>query len=187
MKGKSFLAVALVLVLVLVMAMPVFAEKPAVEGKFLDDFERADYDNSGGSISDGTGVYWQQSFGGNVLAIKDGILNADMKSGGCIRWATGNSDSFKYVLIRMKGDSNAVNNKFYTRIGDASETTKALDDGSPAEKAFSDLKGTDGKALPAVTSEFQVFVIDLEKSGLKLGGPGAANGFQLGVWQRYEA
>jgi LPXTG-motif cell wall-anchored protein len=180
-KKRNLLVATLVFALVLIMASAsAFAVQPTVEGKFLDSFERVQFavDGNNNALSDGTTIYWNGS-GANTLTIKDGVLSAAMQTGGYIRWATNNADSFKYVVIRIKGDSTATNDKIYTRIGVAE--SKDIDDGTTAEHSLADLKGPDGKALPAVTNEWQDLVVDLEQNGLKLGG--GSNAFQLGTWQ----
>jgi LPXTG-motif cell wall-anchored protein len=178
---KRNLAVALVVAVVLIMSvLPVYAAQPTVAGKYLDSFDRDKLavDASNNTLSDGTTIYWNQS-GAGTFAISDGILNAKMDKGGYFRFATNNSDEFKYVIIRIKGDKDAVNDKIYTRLGVAEN--KDIDDGSPFEKAMSDLKGPDGKAIPAITSDWQDIVIDMAKNGLKFGG--GSNAFQIGSWQ----
>jgi LPXTG-motif cell wall-anchored protein len=178
MKKKNLLAVSLVLVIVVLMSiMPAYAAAPTVDGKYLDDFERADFLGSSIALADGTTIYWNGA-GANSLSITDGILNANMENGGYIRWATNNDKSYKYVVIRIKGDSNAVNDKIYTRIGVAEKGM--IDDGSKAEKALSKLLGPDGNPVPAITDQFQDIVIDLAANGLELGG--GSDAFQLGTW-----
>ena len=180
MKKRNLLVITLVMVLMLVMtSFPVFADKPTTAGKFLDNFDRAEWAASNLKLSDDTLIYWNQS-GAGTFSIVDGVLNAKMNEGGYYRFATNNTDNFKYVVLRIKGNSSAVNDKIYTRIGVAEK--KAIDDDAArGDKSFTQIIGPDGKAIPKVTSEWQTIVIDVAKSGFSLGG--GSNAFQIGAWQ----
>lgn len=182
MRKRSYLAAVLVLALVFILAaLPVYAETPKVEGKFLDSFDREKLavDGTNNLLADDTNIYWSQS-GAGTFSISDGALNAKMDDGGYYRFATNNTDSFKYVIIRIKGDSSAVNDKIYVRLGPA-EKGDIDDNAARGDKSLSQLVGSDGATLPAVSSDWQDMVIDVAASGFKLGD--GSNGFQIGSWQ----
>lgn len=107
-------------------------------------------------------------------------MNAVMEDGGFFRFATNNTDSFKYVILRIKGDKDAVNDKIYIRLGPA-EKGDIDDNAARGDKSMSQLKGPDGAALAAVSSDWQDLVINVDASGFKLGG--GSNAFQIGSWQ----
>ena len=182
MKKRSLFLMALTMAFSLTVAsVSVLAEEPSVSGKYLDSFDRAQLavDGSNNTLSDGTLIYWNGQ-GAGTFSIADGVLNAQMNDGGYYRFATNNSESFKYVVIRIKGDDRAVNDKIYTRIG-AAETGAIDDNAQRGDKSFAQLKAPDGQPIPAVSKEWQEITIDVAQSGFSLGG--GSNGFQIGSWQ----
>jgi hypothetical protein len=182
MRKRKLLAMALTLAFTFVStSLSVLAAEPAVEGNYLDNFERAEVAVSGANntLSDGTVIYWNGA-GAGTFAISEGVLNAQMNEGGYYRFATNNDKSFKYVIIRIKGDDRAVNDKIYARIG-AAETGAIDDNAQRGDKSFAQLKGPSGEAIPAVSTEWQDIVVDVAQSGFTLGG--GSNGFQIGTWQ----
>ncbi|WP_163192337.1 hypothetical protein [Clostridium thermarum] len=182
MRKRKLLATALTLAFTLVStSLSVLAAEPAVEGNYLDDFERTEVAVNGenNTLSDGTSIYWNGA-GAGTFSISDGVLNAKMNEGGYYRFATNNDKTYKYVVIRIKGDERAVNDKIYVRIGPAEKG--AIDDNAErGDKSLAQLKTPNGEAVPAVSTEWQDIVIDVEKSGFSLGG--GSNGFQIGTWQ----
>ena len=182
MKKRSLFLMALTVAFSLAAAtVSVSAVEPSVEGKYLDSFDRAQLavDGSNNTLSDGTLIYWNGQ-GAGTFSITDGVLNAQMNDGGYYRFATNNSESFKYVVIRIKGDDRAVNDRIYTRIG-AAETGAIDDNAQRGDKSFAQLKAPDGQPIPEVSKEWQDITIDIAQSGFSLGG--GSNGFQIGSWQ----
>lgn len=181
MKKRILLSTTLALSLVLG-SISAFAAAPTVPGKFIDNFERTNLtvDNATKVLKDGTTIYWNNAYTGD-FSIASGALVAKFSGAGNYRLATNDEGNWKYCVIRIKGDANAVNDKIYTRIG---ATDAAINDGTPTEHSLAVLKGPDGKVLPAITSTYQDIVIDMAKNGLAF-GPGG-NEFQIGTWQAME-
>jgi hypothetical protein len=150
-----------------------------INGGIIDNFNRSSLNASNLELSDGTTIYWNQS-GAGTFSVSNGALKAKMNDGGFYRLATNNTESYKYVVIRIKGDSRAVNEKIYTRIGVA-ERGEIDDSQTRPDKSFADILGPNGKPLPKITGEWQNIVVDLSKNGFKLGG--GSNAFQIGSWQ----
>jgi LPXTG-motif cell wall-anchored protein len=183
MKKRTLLTTALALSLSLIVgSISAFAAAPTVPGKYIDNFERTNLtvDDTTKVLNDGTTIYWNNAYVGD-FSIVSGALVAKFTGGGNYRLATNDEGQWKYCVIRIKGDANAVNDKIYTRMG---ATDAAINDGTPTEHSLAVLKGPDGKVLPAITNTYQDIVIDLAKNGLAF-GPGG-NEFQIGTWQPME-
>jgi hypothetical protein len=202
MKTKSIVVVVLLLVsIVLMSAGRVRAgADPTVPGHFMDDFEREALlvPSGGWLMADGTIIYWNWKNKTSVDTIIDGVWNATFQDGGCFRFACNNAISWKYCIIRMKGNATALTTKMYIRLGAAERGD--IDDSvvvngtkvfCPTQHRLDSLLQPDGKPLPAMTSDFQDFIIDMAKSKLKFGpkdsldlcAAGCSNAFQIGTWQ----
>ena len=179
MKKRNMLVMALTLAGTMVMStFTAFAAAPSVDGRFLDDCDRAtvngaNYENHDASK---TMIYWTGNVG--TLSFSDGVLHGQFPDGGNYRFATNNGDAWKYLILRIKGDDRAKNDKIYVRMG--GKNADIEDGNSHGDTSLAALKGADGKPLPAITSEFQDLVIDVEGNGYSFGG--GANAFQIGTW-----
>jgi hypothetical protein len=167
-----------------------FAEKPPVPGALMDGFGRAQMDNAMKPNDDRQySMYWNQ-WGNGQWSIVDSACHAVCQEGAYYRFATNCDYPFKYVLLRIKGDANALNEKIYIRlgvaeVGDIEDSIKTPEDTTikvkRVDKTLAEMVDPDSQAVPQLTSEYQILVIDMEKSGFAFGG--GSNSFQIGTWQ----
>lgn len=139
----------------------VFAEDEP-EVVIFDDYNRAELGvtGEGGAYnspnSAGIAIYWIQMR--NVTAgIEDNALKLAMnKEAWFGEGVAFKNPDYKYIIMKVKGEKGGEE-KYLTINPDA-----------VGLKNFTELKGPDGKPIPAITTEYQDIVIDIAKSGIDL-------------------
>ncbi|GHU89825.1 hypothetical protein FACS1894202_08690 [Clostridia bacterium] len=119
----------------------------------VDDFNRPadELDNSGGTNSQGLDTWW---YNAESNTIADNALSfTDVHFG--IGANIPSEAAYKYLVIKIKG------------VKDGKYDDLLLNLGASNPVLFKDMKGADGKALPAITTSYQELVIDLAASGVK--------------------
>jgi hypothetical protein len=190
MKTKKFLAIAAVSAFVLVIsAMPAMSKNDAtIVGTYLDDFCRTTLAATATvTLSDGTSLYWN-GMGKGTFSIQDSVMIAVCDSFAYYRFATSGATAYPYCIFRMKGDARAKNNRVYVRIAGqpGTDTLGISDNGGVSERLMDTLVGPDSLPVPAISTDWQVFVVDMKKNGLSFGGKGNANAFQIGTHAQME-
>lgn len=127
-----------------------------------DDYNRTELGvtGNGGAYntpnSAGIAIYWIQ-MANTKAQIENNALKVSMNANGWFGEGAAIKDpAFKYIVMKVKGEKGGEE-KFLSINPDA----KGL-------KKFIELKGLDGKPLPAITKDYQNIVIDIEKSGLPI-------------------
>lgn len=164
-KKNTFLMVILIFSIfaipVLLTSVAVFAaDEPEVV--IFEDYNRPELGvtGDGGAYnspnSAGIAIYWIQMR--NVTAqIENNALKLAMdKEAWFGEGVAFKNQNYKYIIMKIKGEKGGEE-KFLTINPDA-----------VGLKKFEDLKGPDGKPVPAITQEYRDIVIDIAKSGLNL-------------------
>lgn len=139
-----------------------YALAEAKDIMLLDDYNRSDLGvtGNGGAYNTpntvGIAIYWIQ-MANTKAQIDNNALRISMDANGWFGEGAAIKDpAFKYIIMKIKGEKGGEE-KFLSINPDA----KGL-------KKFTELQGPDGKALPAITKDYQNIVIDIEKSGLPI-------------------
>ncbi len=158
---KLMLIFSMLIISVLLTSVGVFAaDEPEVV--IFEDYNRPDLGvtGEGGAYnspnSAGIAIYWIQMR--NVTAqVENNALKLAMdKEAWFGEGVAFKNPNYKYIIMKIKGEKGGEE-KFLTINPDA-----------VGLKKFSELKGPDGKPVPAITKEYRDIVIDIAKSGLDL-------------------
>lgn len=145
---KKTLITLLALVFALsVFAIPVYAAEELTSFALFDDFDRddADRDLAGGVNAEGKTVWWTNWDAGTSIEDNALKMTGEAHFGAGIDTGT----EWQYLVLIVKGDAEGI-------LVAPAGTAVALDA----------LVDADGNALPALTDEWQEWVIDIEASGL---------------------
>lgn len=135
----------------------------APEGSMLlDDYNRAalGIQGNGGAYntpnSKGITIYWIQ-MANTTAQVENNALKLQMNAKGWFGEGGAIKDpAFKYLVIKIKGEKGGE------------EKNLSLNPDAKGAVNYTDLKGSDGKPVPVITTEYQNIVIDIAKSGFKL-------------------
>jgi hypothetical protein len=163
MKGKKKRCIfALVVAFAMLTFSMTVAAAPTDSAILLDDYNRGalGVEGSGGAYnspnSKGITIYWIQ-WAKAVPTIENNALKLQMDAqgwfgeGGMIK-----DPAFKYIIIKVKGEKGGE------------EKALSINPDAKGSVNFVDLKGADGKPVPAITTDYQAIVIDIAASGFKL-------------------
>ncbi|GHV16614.1 hypothetical protein FACS189425_01230 [Clostridia bacterium] len=119
----------------------------------VDDFNRPadELDNGGGTNSQGFDTWWYNAESNTI--VDNALSFTDVHFG--VGAGVPSEAGYKYLVIKIKG------------VKDGKYDGLLLNLGAVNPVLFKDMKGPDGKALPAITTSYQELVIDLAASGVK--------------------
>lgn len=164
-KRRNLFVIALALAIIL-LNLRVWAA-PNEGPLLLDDYNRSTLgvEGNGGAYnspnSKGITIYWIQ-WANAEPAIEDNALKLKMEASGWFGEGGMIKDpAYKYIIMKVKGEKGGE------------EKELSINPDAKGSVSFKDLKGPDGNSIPAITTEYQNVVIDIEKSGFKL-----AEGFE---------
>jgi hypothetical protein len=163
-KRKSLLTLALAAAMTLI-SVGLGGVKASAAGDttmLLDDYNRPSLgvEGKGGAYntpnSKGIAIYWMQ-MSNAVAKIENNALKLQMDGNGWFGEGAALKDpTYKFIIIKVKGEKGGE------------EKTLSLNPDAKGGVKYTDLKGADGKPVPAITKEYQNIVIDIEKSGFKI-------------------
>jgi hypothetical protein len=163
-KRKSLLTLALAAAMTLI-SVGLDGVKASAAGDttmLLDDYNRPSLgvEGKGGAYntpnSKGIAIYWIQ-MSNAVAKIENNALKLQMDANGWFGEGAALKDpTYKFIIIKVKGEKGGE------------EKTLSLNPDAKGGVKYTDLKGADGKPVPAITKEYQNIVIDIEKSGFKI-------------------
>jgi len=138
----------------------------------LDNYDRSGLTDFAAS---GAKAVWNGGNAGKSATIENNALKLEYASKGW--FGTGgpiDASSYKYLKIRIKGAKGGEGADFDLNyaVGETVKTTG---------KAFADLLTAPGKKIPAVTTEYQDILIDLEANGIDKGIQAVHLNFHDGV------
>ena len=156
--SRRSLSVSLLLSLLLSL---VFGWSAMADGDLvLDNYDRTDLTDFAAS---GAGAAWNGGDAGKSASLDDNALKLEYGSSGW--FGTGgpiDASAYKYLKIRIKGAAGGEGADFDLNYA-VGETVKHTG------KAFADLLAAPGAKIPAVTTEYQDILIDLEANGIDRG------------------
>jgi hypothetical protein len=175
MKTKNLFTVLVVFASVVVLSslQVIAAPHSTLVGKYLDDFARTTLLGSNITLSDSsTLIYWNAAYNG-TFSIVDSVFVGKFQDGGCYRLATSTSKKYKYAIFNIKSVGAVDNADIYFRLaaqgpsdsGGISDSAK----GGVSERGLDTLMGPDSLPVPAITTQFQLLVVDMAKNGLSFG------------------
>lgn len=172
MAKKKWFKSSIALLFALQLSLAVGLGAMAADELVLDNYDRTNLTDFAASQANAA---WNGGDAGKSATIEDNALKLEYGSNGW--FGTGgaiDASSYKYLKIRIKGAAGGEGADFDLNYA-VGETVKTTD------KPFADLLTAPGKKIPAITTDYQDILIDLEANGIDKGIQALHFNFHEGV------
>jgi hypothetical protein len=160
MAKKSWFKLSITLPLVMFLSLAFGLGAMAADDLVLDNYDRTNLTDFAASQANAA---WNGGDAGKSATIENNALKLEYASQGW--FGTGgaiDASNYKYLKIRIKGAKGGEGADFDLNYA-VGETVKTIG------KPFADLLAAPGKKIPAITTEYQDILIDLEANGIDKG------------------